>query len=708
MPTLVGKTVGKYKLLELLGRGGMAEVYKARHPTLDRDVTVKVLHRHLADGEGFLARFEREAKAVAAMRHPRIVQIFDYEAAEDANYMVMEFVDGGTLQDRVVGLAKQGKSLPVREALSILNQVAEALDYAHGRGILHRDVKPSNILLDSSGNAYLTDFGIARILSSSQFTVTGVMVGTPAYMSPEQGSGEELTAASDIYSLGIIVYELLAGKVPFLSETTPLAIIHKHINEPPPNLHARRPDLPAAAEKAVLKALAKKPEDRFRTAGDFIRELEKTLPKDAIAKLDRSGAQSAVPIGRESTQIMEDQPVPGRAQMPTEVMEAPVRMEPAPPPAAVAESTPPPGPAVEKSTHTIRAVLLAGLGFLGSRILLEELARLTNYFGLGVDLAGLEILLGAFGLCVGALLWLTLRSLGVHLGRTRGMALLAIWGGSSLLVGLFAFSLAPTNGDVWNLGYALSGLLGGLFTGLILAGTVPHFQIKHVLLLSGASAISFYLENFIAGHSIQFWSTVAGGGFGNSISYAAASGLAGILIGGTLLLLVRSKEGLSSLRAPSGTLDKEKASVSPAQAEGRKGNPAVFAFLGRLKPRRMLWIGGGVILLAAVAMIVLLAMLSGPACNGIEGCLSAANEANARGDKQAYADFLLSAIDQVPGDKHPLYAGLWCDRGDALLALGDLDLARGSFLNCFNWTNSLPDMQGMRDRAMAGASGIRP
>jgi serine/threonine protein kinase len=321
MATLVGKTVGKYKLLKLLGRGGMAEVYKARHPTLDRDVTVKILHQHLVEGEGFLARFEREAKAVAAMRHPNIVQIFDYEATEDANYMVMEFVDGGTLQDRMSHLVKEGKFLPVPELLSILNQVAAALDYAHGRGVLHRDVKPSNILLDTSGNAFLTDFGIARILSGSQVTATGVMIGTPTYMSPEQGTGEELTAASDLYSLGIIVYELLSGKVPFSSDTTPLAVIHKHVSQPPPGLRTLRESLPLAAEQAVLKALAKKPGERYRSAEEFVRALEKALPGEAIRALDGAEGRKAIPVSKQPTMVMEEEVAPSRAQLPTEVME---------------------------------------------------------------------------------------------------------------------------------------------------------------------------------------------------------------------------------------------------------------------------------------------------------------------------------------------------------------------------------------------------
>src|SRR5512143_1298701 len=270
MPNLVGKTLGKYHIVERLGHGGMAEVYKAYHAKLDRYVTVKILHSYLVEGQDFLARFDREARAVAALRHPHIVQIHDYEAEDDNYYMVVEFIDGGSLQLRLDELARSGAYMPVRQTLSILGHVASALDYAHRQGIIHRDIKPSNILLDSHGNAYLSDFGIARIVGSAQFTTTGSLVGTPAYMSPEQGLGEVLAETSDIYSLGVVVYQMLTGKAPF-SADTPLAIIHKQVNEPPLPPRMLRPDLPEAVDQVVSRALAKKPEDRFQSAMDLHR-----------------------------------------------------------------------------------------------------------------------------------------------------------------------------------------------------------------------------------------------------------------------------------------------------------------------------------------------------------------------------------------------------------------------------------------------------
>lgn len=177
MASLVGKTLGKYQISERLGRGGMAEVYKAFHPQLERYAAIKVLHGFLAEGEDFQMRFQREAKAIAALRHPNIVQIYDIDFEDESYYMVMEFIDGGTLKERQ--LQTKGP-LPIAEMAQIFREVASALGYAHRQGVLHRDIKPANVLLDKSGRAVLTDFGIARIVSETQFTVTGTLVGTPA------------------------------------------------------------------------------------------------------------------------------------------------------------------------------------------------------------------------------------------------------------------------------------------------------------------------------------------------------------------------------------------------------------------------------------------------------------------------------------------------------------------------------------------------
>jgi serine/threonine protein kinase len=266
MASLTGKTLGKYQITERLGRGGMAEVYKAYHPQLERYAAVKVLHGFLAEGEDFQARFHREAKAIAALRHPNIVQIHDIDIDEDHYFMVMEFIDGGTLKDRLI---QASGPLPISEMAHIFRETASALDYAHRQGVLHRDVKPANVLLDESGRVVLTDFGIARIVSETQFTVTGTLVGTPAYMSPEQGKGMQISTPSDIYSLGIILYEMVTGKVPFDADT-PLAVIHKHINEPLPSPRTLRDDIPGALESVIIKALAKEPEVRFQSAAEMI------------------------------------------------------------------------------------------------------------------------------------------------------------------------------------------------------------------------------------------------------------------------------------------------------------------------------------------------------------------------------------------------------------------------------------------------------
>jgi hypothetical protein len=325
-----------------------------------------------------------------------------------------------------------------------------------------------------------------------------MMVGTPAYMSPEQGLGEELTAASDIYSLGIIAYELLAGKVPFSSETTPLAIIHKHINEPPPNLRALRPDLPAAAEAAVLKSLAKKPTYRFATAGEFIRALQKALPDNTVDKMESDKGKSQVPVSTQPTMVMQEESVPGRAQMQTEVMETP---------SAAEEEMPQP----------------------------EKIAAAEGKPEIGSAVAGSD--------------------------RRRQ---------------------------------------------------------------DGADAQSPRIVDLLKNRRVQ----------------VAAAGLAAVIlltVGGWLLF-------------------------------GRSG---------------------------------------GLVCNSIEECIVQAQELRTQGDLPGYVDKMNAAIDHVPGDQHPPNAGLWCDKGEIEWELGRVDGARESFTQCIDWTEGVPDLQGLRQRAEEALQGLR-
>lgn len=281
--TLEGKTLGKYRVLEALGRGGMAQVYRGYHPQLDRYVAIKVLRGDLLEEGEFLERFRREAHAVSGLRHANIVQVFDFDSQDDSYYMVMELLEGDTLRARLNEYRVKDQRMPLAEIARILVDVLSGLEYAHSEGIIHRDLKPANILLTNKGQAVLTDFGIAQILGSTQVTVSGALMGTLNYMAPEQGLKGQGDARSDIYSLGIVLYEMLTGYTPFDADT-PLAILLKHLNDPLPLPSQVDPLLPPAFEQLVLKALAKDPDDRFQNAAEMstaLRSLASGLPDQA-------------------------------------------------------------------------------------------------------------------------------------------------------------------------------------------------------------------------------------------------------------------------------------------------------------------------------------------------------------------------------------------------------------------------------------------
>ncbi len=265
---LVGKVIGKYQIIEEIGRGGMATVYKAWDSINQRYVALKVLPPYFQHDAEFIKRFRREAVAAAKLDHPNIVKV--YEAGEEGgiNYIAMEYIEGGSLQRRLTG-----KPLDLSTAISIVSQIGSALAYAHKRGIIHRDVKPSNILLTEEGRALLSDFGIARVSEYGGITRTGTLIGTPEYMSPEQAEGEEVDHRSDIYSLGIVLYQMLTGRVPFTGDT-PLAVLHKQIYEKPTSPRMLNPMIPAEVEKVLLKALAKRPEWRYQSAEEMVAALQ--------------------------------------------------------------------------------------------------------------------------------------------------------------------------------------------------------------------------------------------------------------------------------------------------------------------------------------------------------------------------------------------------------------------------------------------------
>src|SRR5215216_5144659 len=342
MPEWIGKTIGKVRIERLLARGGMAEVYLGTHLNLERPVAVKLLHSHIEEEPFLLERFDREAKVVAGLRHPNIVQLFDFDTVDGHPYIVMEYLKGPTLANYLRGLHQRNERIPPHQVARLLKALTDAIDYAHSQGVIHRDIKPSNILLHNKtdeipldkllpndAQAVVTDFGLVRVVDAASQTVSGLISGTPAYMSPEQARGDQIDHRTDIYSLGVVLYEMLAGRVPFEADNT-VTILHMHIHTPPPPI----PGIPAKVQAVIDRALVKNPADRYQSslemAEDFLAAIGVAPQPEVVRKPE--------PVNETPTSIPVETPAP-LPQIPEAWRESRVKIE--------QTSTPKPVPRIE-------------------------------------------------------------------------------------------------------------------------------------------------------------------------------------------------------------------------------------------------------------------------------------------------------------------------------------------------------------------------
>ena len=382
-PTWIGRTLsGRYKIEALLGQGGMSAVYKASDPNLKRIVAVKLIHPHLSIDPSFVMRFESEASAVASLRHPNIVQVYDFNNDNGVYYMVLEFIPGETLQDRMKRLVDSGRQLAIQDILAYTINICDAVGYAHQRGMVHRDIKPANIMLDVQGHGILMDFGIVKIFGGDSHTTTGAVVGTARYMSPEAIRGEVADHRSDIYSLGVTLFEMLSGRPPFVADSA-MTLMMMHLNDPVPNMKSFRTDVPDEIIFILEKALAKNREDRYQSAAEMSADLKRALVNlgghSTLSRIRDAGKSQPLATQLEARPISQpvSQPAP-RPIVQTVVEPAPVtgsRPQPLPPSTrSQATST-----TSVKPAGTNRLLWIAGAGLIGI-LCLAGVVVIGNYF----------------------------------------------------------------------------------------------------------------------------------------------------------------------------------------------------------------------------------------------------------------------------------------------------------------------------------------
>jgi len=273
MPDLSGKSLGQYQIIKPIGQGGMAKIYLAYQPSVRREVAIKVLSSPLQGNVSFVKRFAQEVEVIAHLQHPQIIPVYDFGEQDDLIYIVMAYIRGGTLADRI-DQAPHG--LPDQETIRLLNLISEGLDFAHSKGIVHRDLKPNNILMDENNNLYIADFGLAKLTEGKIELTNTMMTGTAAYMAPEIAQSGRSTKRADTYAIGVIIFELLTGRLPFQGET-PYKMLSAHIHQPVPNISEFRPDLPKAVQPVIDKALAKDPVNRFATSTEMATALKMAI-----------------------------------------------------------------------------------------------------------------------------------------------------------------------------------------------------------------------------------------------------------------------------------------------------------------------------------------------------------------------------------------------------------------------------------------------
>ena len=294
-----GQTLGHYRLEALIGHGSMADVYRGADLTSGNSAAIKVIHTHLLDQPGFLERFKREAEALAALQHPHIVQLYECVCQPGEAYFVMEYVDGGMMETRLEEQRLGKEEMSLDRVLDWMGSIASAVDFAHTCGVIHRDLKPANILFRETGEPVLTDFGLAHLLGHTRLSGSNAITGTPAYLSPEQARGFPGDMRSDIYSLGVILYEILTGQTPF--QGNPVSIVFKHVSELPPSPRLLGRYLPPGVEAVVMRSLAKSPSERYQSAQAMVRAL-----REAVIRARPGASDKSLPAGVAAAPTVED------------------------------------------------------------------------------------------------------------------------------------------------------------------------------------------------------------------------------------------------------------------------------------------------------------------------------------------------------------------------------------------------------------------